>query len=570
MKDFGVVRKSLLGAEKGRITKGSGAVRVALGFPNTYEVGISNLGFQTVYRLLNQTDHVVCERFFQFYSPTPGGTKTLESDRNIRDFDLIAFSIPFELDYPNVLELLKLSRIPLLSSERRSLTPLIVGGGVTVTLNPEVLAPFFDCLFIGEAEEMLSEFMEIYLQSRLKKTLKEELLLDLSRIKGVYVPGFYQVTYHRNGCVKGMTAKEGAPSVIARRWAKVEGLETFSPLISPYAHFKNSLLIEVGRGCIWGCRFCAAGHIYQPCRFYKKESIFSQAEKYAGDSKHLGLVGSVISDHPELEEICETLHQRGFEIGTSSLRVDMVSQRLLTILVESGMRTLTIAPEVGTEKMWRVIKKNLERRSVLESAELASKSGIQTLKLYFMVGLPFEEEPDIRGIVDLIREVHRIFLADDRPRKPNLQRRHSAKRIRLSINPFVPKPHTPFQWCAMNREKELKRKLNEIADGIKDLRGIFLEKKSLRQAVLQAIFSLGNRKVGEALFYTIEGNLSYRQAWEKADVDPDSIAFDPRSVESVLPWDIVDTGISKSFLRSELEKARSVAKEYEGKTSPFR
>ncbi|MFH1337189.1 MAG: radical SAM protein [Candidatus Zixiibacteriota bacterium] len=550
------VERNLISTEAGRISKRSGDFRVALGFPNTYEVGMSNLGFQTIYRILNQMNQVTCERFFLFDFPPYGGTRTLESNRNIKDFDLIAFSIPFELDYPHVLELLKLSQISLLSSKRKSKSPLIIAGGVAPTLNPEILAPFLDCILIGEAEEMICEFMERYLSLKGEKISKEDILYQLSKIKGVYVPQFYQVNYHENGCVKKLNTLKGVPGVIESRRINLEKAETFSPVISPYTHFKNTLLIETARGCIWGCRFCATGHIHQPCRFYKKESILAQVRKYSQESKHVGLIGAVISDHPDLEDICQRLHSGGFEIGTSSLRVDMLSPNLLKILVDSGLRTLTLAPEAGTERMWRVTKKNIDKDAVLKSAKLAREADIQNLKLYFIIGLPFEEIRDIEGIVDLIREVHEIFVVVKKPGSTSQNRKGSSKRIILSINPFVPKPHTPFQWCAMNSEKELKEKLGRIEKAIKNLKGIQLERKSIREAILQGILSMGNRNVGMGIFYRVEENLSYPQAWKKAGVNASSLIFEPKSLDCTFPWDILDTKVSRNLLRAEHEKAQ--------------
>jgi radical SAM superfamily enzyme YgiQ (UPF0313 family) len=563
MMDFITAREKLLSTEKGRIIKKSSLLRVALGFPNTYEVGTSNLGFQTIYRLLNRMDQVVCERFFLFDYPPYRGARSLESDRNIKDFDIIAFSIPFELDYPNVMKLLKLSGIPLLSSQRKANTPLVIAGGVSPTLNPEVLAPFIDCLFMGEAEEMLTEFMERYFTLHQGKASQEEILLELSKIQGIYVPRFYQVSYHRDGTVKEMKIQKGAPPRVRNRSVNLERLETFSPITSPYAHFKDSILIEVGRGCARGCRFCAAGHIYQPCRFYGKKTILSQAEKYAGDIKHVGLIGSLISDHPELQVICETLYSQGFEIGTSSLRVDMVSPELFRILADSGLKTLTVAPEVGTDRMWRVINKKIDRKAVLRSTELASLAFIPNLKLYFIIGLPFEEDKDVDGIIDLVSDVHRIFIKGYRLDKTTGVGKSRLRKLSISVNPFVPKPHTPFQWCGMERERKLKEKLSRITSGVRNLKGVHLERKSIRQAVLQGILSLGNRDVGKGLFFAAEENLNLRQAWKKAGIEPDLIVFEPKNQTSFLPWDIIDSGVSKTLLRKEFEKAGRIATEWD-------
>jgi radical SAM superfamily enzyme YgiQ (UPF0313 family) len=580
MRDFSTLRKKLLSSERGTIRKEFFSLRVALGFPNSYEVGMANLGFQTIYRLLNQMEGVVCERFFakllaDRFDPAESGThrgvKTLESNLSIRNFDIIAFSISFELDYLNVLKLLQISGIPLKSSERSAGEPLIIAGGVAITLNPETMAPFFDCLLIGEAEETLPDFIRTSLQSANQRISKEERLFNLSKIKGVCVPQFYDIIYDREGKIEKREIKKGVFELIEKRKADVSKIETFSPMSSPYIHFKNSLLVEVGRGCARGCLFCAAGYIYRPCRFYDKDSILSQVERHVGGNRHVGLVGSLISDHPDLVQICLNLHQKGFDIGVSSFRVDKISSNLMEILIKSGLKTLTIAPEVGSEKMWKVIKKNIFREDILNSAKIAAEASIDNLKLYFMIGLPFEEKEDIEGIIDLIHQIHKIYIeATNSDRSGDLTKDSpSHKRtIILSINPFVPKPHTPFQWSAMNSEKELKAKMKRIETKVKNLKGVHLEKKSIRQAILQGILSVGNRRVGEGLFYHIQENLTLPQAWRKAGVDVDLIIFKEKNLSSPLPWDIVDSGIDKSFLIKEFKKAKGIANAYTKKSKP--
>lgn len=539
-------RKKILSKEKGTIFKKNFRLRVALGFPNNYEVGMANLGFLTVYRLLNQIEGIFCERFFLFnYSPTKG-VRTLESDLPLNSFPLVAFSIAFELDYLNVLKLLKLANIPPRSEDRDDRHPLLIAGGVAPTLNPETTAPFFDAIFIGEAEEMIFEFVDEYLKSLDigRKISRDELLFNLTRIKGIYVPRFYEPIYKENGWVEKINPKKGVPPIVEKRKAGLDLVPAYSPILTPLSHFKDFLLVEVGRGCGRGCRFCAAGFIYRPTRYYEKEKILKQVENFSGDSTSVGLVGSMVSDFPHLDELCLSLYEKGKKIGISSFRVDQINKKLLEILVKSGLESLTIAPEVGSERMWRVIKKNINKKDVLESARIAAQSGILNLKLYFMIGLPFENDKDIDAIVSLIAEIQNIFLKQEK-----------RKRIVISLNPFVPKAQTPFQWAPMDKEENLQYKMKIIADGIKKMKGVFIEKKSIREAILQGILSMGNQRVGEGILHRVEENLKFSKAWEKAGVDIDYLIFTRKDYDTFSPWDLIDAGVDKNYFWKEFVRA---------------
>ena len=557
MRECDKIRKEILSQEKGTIIKSSFQLRVALGFPNRYEVGIANLGFQTIYRILNQIEGVSCERFFLSY-PTGAGSgsvsgfdykpqdkvRTLESGDPLNFFQIISFSVPFELDYLNILKILKQAKIPLLVKERDENHPFLLAGGVAVTLNPEVMAPFFDAIFIGEAEEAIVEVVEIFKKSlNRKKTLQE-----LTKVEGLYVPEFYEPVYDEKGLLKGHKIEKRFPAKVENRKADLEKIETYSSIVTPLSHFKDMFIVETERGCAWKCRFCAAGHLYKPFRPHKKEKIISEIEKYAGDSRSIGLLGSMVSDLPFLEELCCELYKKGYQIGVSSLRVDKVTPGLLDILIKSGLKTLTLAPEAGTERMWKIIDKRIDREDVLCAARLAREKNLEKLKLYFIIGLPIEKKEDVEGIVDLIREIHAAFVGATRRVAPTenagTARPSTSLRTRqiiLSINPFVPKAHTPFQWAPMDSEKSLREKLKIIADGVRDLKGVKFEKKSIKEAILQGVLSQGNRKVGMGLYYHIKENLPLAQAFKKAEVNTEFLALKEKPKDYFFPWEIVET-----------------------------
>ena len=544
MREFDKIRKEILSQEKGTIIKSSFQLRVALGFPNKYEVGIANLGFQTVYRILNQVDDVSCERFFPFDYKPQDKVRTLESSDPLNFFQIISFSVPFELDYLNILRILKQAKISLLRIERDESHPFLLAGGVAVTLNPEVMAPFFDAIFIGEAEEAIVEVAEIFKKGHIRKRTLQE----LAKIKGLYVPEFYEPVYDEKGFLKKYNIEQGFPAKIENRKADLEKIETYSSIVTPFSHFKDMFIVETERGCAWKCRFCAAGHLYKPFRPHKKEKIISEIEKYAGDSRSIGLLGSMVSDLPFLEELCCDLYQKGYQIGVSSLRVDKVTPGLLDILIKSGLKTLTLAPEAGTERMWKIIDKRIEREDVLCAARLAREKNLENLKLYFIIGLPIEKKEDVEGIVDLIREIHAAFVGATRRVAPTenagTARPSTSLRTRqiiLSINPFVPKAHTPFQWAPMDSEKSLREKLKIIADGVRDLKGVKFEKKSIKEAILQGVLSQGNRKVGMGLYYHIKENLPLAQAFKKAEVNTEFLALKEKPKDYFFPWEIVET-----------------------------
>jgi radical SAM superfamily enzyme YgiQ (UPF0313 family) len=566
MREFDKIRKEILSREKGTTIKSSYQLRVALGFPNKYEVGIANLGFQSIYRILNQIEDVSCERFFLSSGSVSGfdykpqdKVRTLESGDPLNFFQVISFSVPFELDYLNILKILKQAKISLLREERDENHPFLLAGGTAVTLNPEVMAPFFDVIFIGEAEEGIIEIAEIlksygsaFGKSAEKNYNKKKLLLDLAKVKGVYVPKFYEPVYDEKGFLKEYKIERGFPSKIERRKANLEIIETYSSIVTPLSHFKNMFIVETERGCSWKCRFCAVGQIYKPFRFHTKEKIISEIEKYCGETKSVGLLGSMVSDLPFLEELCSELYQKGYEIGISSLRVDKVTPGLLDILIKSGLKTLTLAPEAGTERMWKIIDKRIERKDVLNAVRLAKEKNLEKLKLYFIIGLPFERKEDIQGIVDLIKDVGEVFMTSRedvgtplvgvRENSSTSLRVFEKRQIILSINPFVPKPFTPFQWAPMDSEKSLREKLKIISDGIRGLKGVKFEKKSIKEAILQGVLSQGTRKVGLGLYYHIKENLPLAQAFRKAGVDMEFFAFKEKTKDYLFPWEIIETG----------------------------
>jgi radical SAM superfamily enzyme YgiQ (UPF0313 family) len=528
----------LLSKEKGTVYKDPGGkVNIALVYPNAYHVGMSNLGFQGIYGLLNRMNDVLCERAFlpededmEEYLRTDTELFSLESKRTLSRFDIVAFSVSFENDYPNILKILKLSRIPFRSSERNAHHPLVIMGGVTF-FNPEPVADFFDICFIGEAEEMLPEFLNIYKSS----SGRSEILKKSLTIEGLYVPRFYSISYDSEEKISGRSTSEGAPEIIKRRYLKditTSGIK--SSILTPETEFSDMHLIEAMRGCPWSCRFCVAGHIYNPFRKKALQALENEIQLAITKTRRIGIIGPSLSDYPDIKEVLK-IPEVDFSI--TSLRASAKSAELVGLL--KGHKSVSVAPEAGTERLRRVINKKVTEEDILQTSELIFAEGIETLRLYFMVGLPTETREDIVGIVNLVKKIR------ERSPKGN---------ITLSISTFVPKPFTPFQWHSMENPSEVKERLKMIKKGLLSIKGIKVFHDVPKYAYMQGFFSQGDRRVSKVLEVTLKSQ-DWRKAAEAAGIREDFYIFRKKEFNENLPWDFIDVGIKKDTLWAEYQEA---------------
>jgi radical SAM family uncharacterized protein len=542
--------RQLVDAEIGTIRKSwHQKISIALVYPNRYHVGMSSLGYQTLYDLLNGLDHVVCERAFL---PDGKGSQTIqpvtiESGRPIIDADIIAFSVSFENDYPHLLTILDQAGIPLRSAARSARHPLVIAGGVACFLNPEPIAPFIDCFLLGEAEGILPRFFQVFEPGG----DRQELLKNLAcRVPGAYVPAFYQTRYHADGTLATFEPLEDVPPKIERVYLKdLDQISTSSAVLTPHTTFDRTFLIEVGRGCPHGCRFCSAGFIYRPPRFRAMAQLKQTIDRGARLTDRIGLVGAAVSDLPGIEELCGQFNDRNIRISFSSLRADRLTPGLLSILKKSNVKTATIAPEVGSERMRRVINKGITENDVLTAATRLVENGIPNLKLYFMIGLPGETGADIDAIIKLAKQIKHCFLTSSRAR------RHIGT-ITLSLNSFVPKPATPFQWAAMDEVGTLKKKIQKIKNELKKVANLRINSDIPRWAYIQAMFSRGDRKIADILLMAHANKGNWAQTLKTAPVNSDFYVLRERNLDEKLPWDFIDHGIKKSYLRQEYQRAK--------------
>ena len=547
---FAKASQKFLESEIGTIRKSwHQKISIALVYPNRYHVGMSSLGYQTLYDLLNGLDHVVCERAFLPDGKGPQTVQpvTIESGRPITDADIIAFSISFENDYPHLLTILDQAGIPLESAARSARHPLVIAGGVACFLNPEPIAAFIDCFLLGEAEGILPRFFQVFEPG----SDKQELLKNLAcRVPGAYVPAFYQARYHADGTLATFEPLEDVPPKIERVYLKdLDQISTASAVLTPHTTFDRTFLIEVGRGCPHGCRFCSAGFIYRPPRFRPMAQLKQSIDRGARLTDRIGLVGAAVSDLPEIEELCGQYNDQNIRISFSSLRADRLTPGLLSILKKSNVKTATIAPEVGSERMRRVINKGITEKDVLTAATRLVENGIPNLKLYFMIGLPGETGADIDAIIKLTKQIKHGFLTSSRARK------HIGT-ITLSLNSFVPKPATPFQWAAMDEVGTLKQKIKKIKNELKKVANLRINSDIPRWAYIQAMFSRGDRRVADILLMAHANKGNWAQTLKTTPVNADFYVLRERDPDEKLPWDFIDHGIKKSYLRQEYQRAK--------------
>src|SRR5262245_12570187 len=553
--------RQTLAKEVGYIKKPHGdRLRIALAFPNTYWVGMSNLGFQTVYRLFNAEDDIACERFFlpprQELLELAGAKApllTLESQSPVGDFDVVAFSVSFEWDYVNVLTLLRLAGIPPYAAERNSRHPLVVIGGAVTFVNPEPLAPFADVIAAGEGEALVPELRAAFSES----ADRDNLLQRLSRARGFYVPSLYEPRYAADGTlagydVRGAAGSDGAAPPVPIRKAALRATEAVDPpatgIFTPDTEFGSRFLVEVVRGCANLCRFCWAGYNYLPVRAFPTDRILDLATAARAYSNRTGLVSIALCDHPDIERILARLKEMGYAISPASLRLDDLTASIVRLLHESGERTITVAPETGSDRLRRVINKTVTNDEILDRVELIFASGIENLKLYYMIGLPTETDDDLVAIRDLTLQMRERMLTHARSKG-------QIGRIVGSVNPLIPKPGTAYQWLPMEDPAVTDRKIKRLRSLMAGVDNVYFNIKSERHSYYQALLSLGDRRVAPAIEAAERNGQNWRAAVAETSVDADFFIFRDRSRDLVLPWDIIDGGMKRQFFQNEMAKA---------------
>jgi radical SAM superfamily enzyme YgiQ (UPF0313 family) len=549
--------QALLAQEQGTVRKDwGGRVAVALVYPNSYAVGMSNLGFQTIYRHLNALPDVVCERVFlpdpediAELRRTGGAPFSLESLRPLSAFHMLGFSVTYEGDYIHVLRLLSLAGIPLRAADRRPHDPLVLMGGVCAFSNPEPMAPFMDFIVVGEGEELVVELIARYREGYRDR---ETFLDALSAVEGIYVPERYDVAWGDDGALAAVTPRAGAPAIVVkRRLRNVNAFETVATLKTPNAEYGHMALLEVGKGCGRGCRFCLEGQVYRPVRHRSVDALRETVAQLAKSGEtRIGLVGACVSDYPWIGDLLEIVEEHGLEVSISSIRADSLTDGLVAALARGGHRTLTVAPEAGTERLRRVIRKAITDEQIFAACDLVRAHGIPNLKTYFMIGQPTETLEDVEAISALAEQMLERLRVLDPSGKP-------FGRLTLSISSFVPKPWTPFQWAPFDGAASLQTKLEIIKHGARRFANVRVLHENPREAALQALLARGDRRVADFLEVAASFDGDWRRALREWKGDLGFYTTRQRPTDERLPWDHFDVGVKKAGLLREWERAQA-------------
>ena len=524
-------QQALLDQEIGAIHKDwGGRLVVALAFPNAYYVGMSSLALQVIYRGFNAFPDVVCERVFW----DKGGYEarrpllTLESGRRVDEVDVWAFTISYEMDFFNVVEMLRQAGVPPLARDRDESWPLIIAGGPGVTMNPEPMAPIFDAIVIGEGEEILADLVDLF--RRAIDAPRAELLAELDKMPGVYVPAL----------VPPIAEQGDSPRKIERLWVRDQSLfPPISSLYTPETEFRGMHLMEIARGCGRGCRFCLAGYVYRPPRELPMDLLLDWAKQGLKHTDRIGLISAAVSDHSQIDELAPALVELGAKLSASSMRVDPISRPLVEALRASGAQTLTIAPEAGSARLRDVIAKTQTEAQLLEAVALAAELDFPQIKFYFMIGHPTEEQEDIEALVEFVLKARGVF----------------KRRIAMNATPFVPKAHTPFQWMPMTPARTLKKRQSFIMRKLGRHR-IAVRADSPAWAEVQAALARGDRRMADVILDI--PRLSVRDFWEtmaRHGLERDAYLGE-LSLDQPLPWEIVESGVKPTFFRYEWRLAQ--------------